>query len=82
LAAPALFHQGFRLDRPQQKFASTVIEFSLGTRTRAVGPRRRAAHPRRLEMGDAYWTRTQELLQGSSPLVHKPKVRARPAPRV
>jgi hypothetical protein len=74
--------QGFRLDRPQQKFASTVIEFSLGTRTRAVGPRRRAAHPRRLEMGDAYWARTQELLQGSSPLVHKPKVRARPAPRV
>jgi hypothetical protein len=33
-------------------------------------------------MGDAYWTLTQELLQGSSPLVHKPKVRARPARRV
>jgi hypothetical protein len=32
-------------------------------------------------MGDAYWTRTQELLQGATPLVQKPKVRARRARR-
>ena len=33
----------------------------------------RRAH--RAPMGDAYWTVTQDMLQGASPLVNKPKVR-------